>query len=91
MATPGFFDDVTAATKASRERSRAALAVSRDEHYRRAFGDVEALLELLEEGEPCEDQLEEEIGRLDRELGTDEQVQRLDPGRRPNHDLTFRL
>ena len=76
MATPGFFDDVTVATKASRERSKAALAVSRDEHYRRSMDDVNALLELLEEGEPCEEQLEEEIGRLDAELGSDE-VERL--------------
>ena len=72
MATPGFFDDLPQATKIAKERSKAANAVSRDEHYRRSHEDVTALLELLEEGEPCELQLEEEIGKLDAELRSDE-------------------
>ena len=72
MATPGFFDEAERATKVSRDRSRAAEAVERDDHYRRAADDLTALLELLEEGEPCGPQLEEEIARLDAELATDE-------------------
>ncbi len=72
MATPGFFDDAENATKVSKERSRAEKAVQKDDLYRRALEDVTALLELLEEGEPCDDQLAEEIARLDGELNSDE-------------------
>lgn len=72
MATPGFFDDQVQATKIARERAKADHAVNRDEHYRRAGADLRALLELLEEGEPCEQQLDEEIARLDGELAADE-------------------
>jgi len=72
MAEPGFFDDQERAQRLSRERARAVECVEKDDRYRRWFDDAEALLELLEEGEPVLDQLEQALAELRTHLDQDE-------------------
>jgi peptide chain release factor 2 len=72
MAVPGFYDDPKSSGKIAGERSRAAHAVERDRHYREVFEELETLIELLDEGEPVEEQLHAVLERVQSELDADE-------------------
>ena len=72
MSEPGFFDDPDRSRKVGSQRARASDAVEKDAMYARWLDDAVTLMELVEEGEPAEQQLEELLAEITKQHEQDE-------------------